>query len=480
MRKRARKIFWGCMTVFLLGAGMLFLTRLTDPGDADKKNAEFMKDSELYDVLFFGNSHMTYAVYPLELWNDHGIASYNLGSYGNPLPTTYWTVKNALNESNPKLVVVDCYSVEREEKEGSFTHWQTDHLPLRADKIRMINDVVEDPEERLEYFWRFAAYHSRWWDLDQDDFEKKRNEQKGAEIAYGVVLNEKIQPRPQNVVEMDSTGGRYLRQIIECCQEKKTEILLIYLPYSVHEDGWQDALYAERIAREYDVPYLNFLDLSVINPAIDCSDEASHLNGSGGRKVTEYLGQYIKEHYEIADRRGEEAYAQWNADYKRYTDDKIDALRESETLDRFLMTLADPAFSCCVYVDGDSRIWEYEQYVELVRNLAPEYAFEALEKAVGQQEDYFLIIDRKSGVVAEYSGKEEGELETSFGRLLYTEEQNGQKALYLGASRENLLGNAEEDAEDLTVRVFAIDNRDGAVAVGGGFEETFRAAVPVR
>lgn len=480
MKKRARAFFWVCMTVVLFAAGMLFLTRLTDPGNAYKKNAEFMKDSAAYDVLFFGNSHMIYAVYPLELWNDYGMTSYNLAGFGSPLPATYWTLKNALHEANPKLVVVDCYSVERDDKAGSFTHWQTDHLPLSVDKVRMINDVVEDPENRLEYFWRFAAYHDRWRDLDQDDFEKKINEQKGAEIAYSVVPNEEIRQRPQTVVETDSIGGKYLRQIIEYCQEKQIEILLTYLPYSAQENGWQGALYAEQIAQEYGVPYLNFLDQSVVDLAVDCSDEASHLNGSGGRKVTAYLGQYIKEHYDIADHREEEAYAHWNADYERYTDDKIVALQESESLDRFLMTLADPAFSCCIYVDGESRIWDYERYAALVRNLAPEYAFEALEQAVGQQEDYFLVIDHKGGVIADYSGKEGGELGTSFGGLVYAEEPNGQKALYLGDSRENLLVNEEDDAEDLTVQVFAIDNRDGVVAARGEFAETFRAAVPVR
>ena len=38
----------------------------------------FLEEPELYDVLFFGDSQFMNAVLPLEMWEDYGIAGYNL------------------------------------------------------------------------------------------------------------------------------------------------------------------------------------------------------------------------------------------------------------------------------------------------------------------------------------------------------------------------------------------------------------------
>ena len=255
MGKRAKGLFWGGVAVFLFAAGIRFLTKLSDPGYAYSKNRDFIEHSDSYDVLFFGNSHMANGVFPMELWNDYGIVSYNLAGFGLPMPAIYWVMKNALDESEPALVIIDCYNLASEEKAGrkEMLHAQTDHLPLSFHKIQMINDLIQEPGERLEFIWNFAAYHDRWWDLDQADFEGKVNVQKGAEIAFDVVSPNKMAQRPEKTVEVDSVGVEYLRRMIEECQNRNIEVMLTYLPFPASEEDWEEALYVEDIAREYEV-----------------------------------------------------------------------------------------------------------------------------------------------------------------------------------------------------------------------------------
>lgn len=480
MRKIAKGLFWGCMTAVLLAAGLRFLTNLTEPRDAYYKNKEFVEDCERYEVLFFGNSHMADAVFPMELWHDYGMISYNLAGFGLSIPSSYWVMKNALDLSNPELIVLDCYTVSLDVKDDEdahrkgMLHGQIDHLPLNANKIRMVCDLMEKPEDRLQFIWKFAAYHDRWWDLEQEDFEESINIQKGAKLAVDVKPPREMAAKPKQAAELESVGVEYLRRTIAECQSREIEILLTYLPFPASEENWQEALCVERIAQEYGVPCINFLDLSVADLEIDCADENSHLNGSGGRKVTDYIGQYIKEHYKVDDHRGEETYRDWEEDYGRYTDYKRDTIRDLESLDKWLMMLADPAFSGCIYVDGESRMWDYEQYVKQVQNLAPGFAFPSLEKAAGQGEDYFLLIDNKNGVMIDYCGADGGETDTSFGRVVYLEKEDGQKALYLGDSEENLLIDPNADGKCLTVQGVVIDNRNGAVVSRAEFGETFR------
>ena len=409
MKRRAKALVWGCVGVLFFWIGILFLTRLTDPGYAYSKNVEFMEDSERYDVLFFGNSHMANGVYPMELWNDYGIVSYNLAGFGNRIPTTYWGMENALDVAYPQLVVIDCHNVRADEKMGrkEMLHPQVDHLPLNAKKVRMICDLMEEPEDRLEFFWDFDAYHDRWWDLDQADFERVINVQKGAEIAFDVVPPSEMAQKPEKPVDIKSVGVEYLRRMIEECQSRNIEILLTYLPFPASEKEWQEALYVEQLAQEYEVAYIDFLDMQVVDLEVDCSDKNSHLNGSGGRKVTAYIGQYIEEHFEIADHRAEDAYADWNEDYRRYTEYKLGIMEDLESLDKYLMMCADPAFDYCIYVNGKADIWKQNgMYLPLLDNVSRGGA-KCLEQAASSESDYLMIVKKEeTGGCQEFLGVE--------------------------------------------------------------------------
>ncbi len=465
MGKRAKGLFWGGVAVFLFAAGIRLLTKLSDPGYAYSKNRDFIEHSDSYDVLFFGNSHMANGVFPMELWNDYGIVSYNLAGFGLPMPAIYWVMKNALDESEPALVIIDCYNLASEEKAGrkEMLHAQTDHLPLSFHKIQMINDLIEEPGERLEFIWNFAAYHDRWWDLDQADFEGKVNVQKGAEIAFDVVSPNKMAQRPEKAVEVDSVGVEYLRRMIEECQNRNIEVMLTYLPFPASEEDWEEALYVEDIAREYEVSYINFLDLSVVDLAVDCSDKNSHLNGSGGRKVTAYIGKYIDEHYNIADHRGEGAYAGWEEDYRQYTRYKLDVMAQTETLDKYLMMLADPAFDCCIYVDGEAGIWrQNEMYMPLVENIAGERT-EKLSQAVTSGGDYFLMVDNKRRGLNENVDGKQFSIETSFGNVHYGMDEKGNRTLFLQDGETDYFLKTSQ-GNNVAVQIVVINSADGSIA----------------
>lgn len=464
MKKKLALLFWGCMGVVFCVFGIRFLTELTEPGYAYIKNKDFMDNSGTYDVLFFGNSHMANGVYPMELWHNQGIASYNLAGFGNQIPATYWVMKNALNRSNPELVVVDCHNLKAEEKVArkEMLHAQIDCLPLDKNKWQMICDLMEDPQDRLEFIWDFTLYHDRWSDLDQADFEREINRQKGAEIAVDVVPPREMADRPAETIEFDSVGAVYLRRIIEECRNQDKNLLLTYLPFPASEEEWQEALYAGRLAEEYDVPYINFLDLPVVDLTVDCSDANSHLNGSGGRKVTDYLGQYIGQHYDIADHRGEAEYSGWDEEYRRYTDYKLAVMGSLEALDKYLMMLADPAFDCCIYINGEAGVWlRSGMYLPLVDNMSAN-GLKRLEEADASGEDYFLVVDRQSGQIYESLGEESLQVQCAFGKVRYESGEDGRKRLFLQDGEENYLCVTSQGSE-AAVQIFVWERDNGAV-----------------
>ena len=79
---------------------------------------------------------------------------------------------------------------------------------------------------------------------------------------------------------------------------------------------------AERAA-EYGVPFIDY-NLMYEELGMDFSADMAddgHLNAPGAAKFTSYFGNYLSEHYDIPDHRGEEAYETWEKDadyiYKR-------------------------------------------------------------------------------------------------------------------------------------------------------------------
>lgn len=119
-------------------------------------------------------------------------------------------------------------------------------------------------------------------------------------------------------------AGKYMDRIVELCQEKGIPLLLVEIPST---DSWNLAKSqtTQAYAQEKGLP---FIDLNYVMEGFDfdwmlhTSDNGDHLNVWGAEAVTAYLGRYISEHYEIPDRRGDDAYAQWEADVLIYEADK--------------------------------------------------------------------------------------------------------------------------------------------------------------
>ncbi|MBQ9644464.1 MAG: SGNH/GDSL hydrolase family protein, partial [Lachnospiraceae bacterium] len=65
-----------------------------------------------------------------------------------------------------------------------------------------------------------------------------------------------------------------------------------------------------------------------IDGLTDYYDNRAHTNALGSEKVTAYLGQYLREHYDLPDRRGDAAYASWDEAYARWQSEHAEAVRE--------------------------------------------------------------------------------------------------------------------------------------------------------
>lgn len=468
MRKNV-KFFVSCFIFLCLLITLLNrMASLVERKDSYSKYQDFYEQEKEFDVLFLGTSHVIRGIFPMELWNDYGIVSYNMSNHAETLPETYWVLRNSLDYKTPKLVVIDLYKIPLNEKISTdeetgellkeYLHDYMDSVPLSWTKIQAIWDLLP-AEHRLEFLFDFSMYHERWNVLGQGDFVKERSLEKGAEAYVGIVSTEEPEKTPiDNRMEEDTLGKQYLCKMIELCQERNIQVLLTYIPYGdiTEEDRmWANSGYL--IAEQYGIPYENLLEVeNLLDYEIDCSDRNSHLNISGGRKVTEYLGAYILENYQFPDRRNDEAYVDWFSDYQKYMEEKIESISMEENLYDYLLQLNDESISCCYYVRPDSIIYEDELAMKLLDNIGKIYR---LHEAREKNESYLVFIDNYDGRVYEFVGDEEFKESVRFGLFDYYTDENGEKRLHIEYSEDNYLTDSKERPSDLHVLVF--DNATG-------------------
>lgn len=431
-----------CAVLALAVAGV---SRVLMRKESITRYTPMFEQAEDFDVLFMGNSHMTNGVFPMELWRDYGITSYNAAGYGNTVPVSYWAMVNALDYVKPKLIVIDTLDVGRGDKlsgSGGDVHTTFDCYPLTQNKIRAIEDLMDNPttvddngtpftELKWEYYFPLGKYHERWNELGEQDFNPQMTTQLGAVAMIGVA-----EPNDYDIIwddeyeEESGHGYIYLRRMIEECQLRGIEVLLVHLPYPATQQQQQSANTARHIAEGYGVDLIDFVNIDqVADYETDCYDPYSHLNASGAQKVTDYLGRYITEHYDIADRREDPSVAHWHENYSRYMQTKREHLENCGDLGNMLMLLHDASFSAVVHLPEGSAAYDSDKLMLLLQNTAREHVFEEdmfskysnslfplerLDEAAQSGEAYTLIIDRENGLT-EWVGTQDARCETSFG-----------------------------------------------------------------
>jgi len=405
-----------CLTVAILAG----LTDIVESKSSLEKYTQFFEQEADFDVLFLGSSKVINAVLPMELWNDYGIVSYNMGGHSNTIPVSYWVLRNALEYTTPKCVVMDCMGTQWDNmiyQNFEYSHLSFDAFPPSPAKIQAVFDLVV-PEEwddvqakRLELLWNFSIYHSRWNEVNSYDFHPYFTYQKGAEPRADVCIPvEMAEVSPDARNALDTVGMEYLIKTIELCREQGITLILVHLPYPANESDLVAANTVADVAESYGVEYINFLTMDTVDYQTDMHDPDSHLNPSGAFKITDYLGRLLSEQYGIPDQRNHPDYQSWYEDAKQYHQEKVSLFAKASSAWCYWMLLSDDDFSFVAEL-SEQDLQQDEVLTALVRNagIQPEQV----------KGTCILAADRNSGAVTylDYETLLQGAAETALGTL---------------------------------------------------------------
>lgn len=303
---------------------------LSNPHNDTVKIGGFHNEPQnTFDVITFGSSHAYCTVNPLVMWRDAGIPSYVFSSEGQPIDATYYYIKEALKTQSPKVAVIELYMLtsSKEYPEEMAAHDAVDYLPLSENKIDLINTIVPH-DMRINYYFNFMKYHSRWQALSSQDFDM--HFKKDVDIFRGYAF---IKERNRDIVsngvyntaapvEISDKNLEYLQKIVQLSQERHFNLVFLVAPFmpNAREAGIFKSI--RSFADQNQVAMLDmnrmYKELNFYEPGLFC--DGNHLNCYGSEKVSSYLAGYLKEKFDLADKRSDSCYSTWNSDLPYYAE----------------------------------------------------------------------------------------------------------------------------------------------------------------
>lgn len=340
-----------------------------NPGITGMKSF-YMQENDSIDVIFVGSSVVFDGINTGVLWNEQGIAAFDLAGAAQPIWNSYFFINEALKTQSLKLVVLEVYAsgITEDYLDSSRVIGNNFGLKLSPDYIDSL-EASSEKEGRFDYLLRFPTYHTRYEELSKTDFQEYNKNYKGFQYLTGSRV-ESVRPEgfeTDETGEMTEKNEVYLRKICELCRDKKVPLLLIKTPYQADLEETKIFNRAAKIAAEYDVPFVNFNyyydDMGISFPTHFY--DTFHLNGKGSEIFTSYLAEYLKENYEIPDRRGEDGYETYDIMSKEsylsksYNESVVDAC----DLETFISLIQNPDYVTVYSLSGDC--WDMTNYDEV-------------------------------------------------------------------------------------------------------------------
>lgn len=179
--------------------------------------------------------------------------------------------------------------------------------------------------ERIEFFFPFIRYHSRWNSLKKEDFHYSLNGMKGGSTYSGYLKTVNDVSESYSLTSCRTELPDYLQtsleELLDYCDKEQIKILFVTAPQSKNDEyllGLYNSVNDLVSLRGY--PVLNMME-HINEIGLDFTKDyynANHTNVHGAIKTTEYLSQYLIKNYGFKSKKGNLNYKEWELAYEKY------------------------------------------------------------------------------------------------------------------------------------------------------------------
>lgn len=297
----------------------------------DRFSGFYAEKNNTLDIVMIGSSPVFPYYAAPKLWGETGIAMYPLASNMQRPAAVKYLVEEAEKSQSPQLYIFEMrmFTVADEylRSNMAYTRGVTDNMTYSLHRIKTVKALVpeEEVESMLPYYLDIMKYHTNWKMLALPSewgnmFYHKKSPYKG------YTFRDEVGPQPmpdcgkaEGTIPIPEEQEEYLWDLLNTLRSMDQEALFIVSPYGESLEEQQMFNYIEEIVASYDYEFLNmnnyYEEIGIVFEE-DFADYGSHTNAVGAEKCTDFLENYLLEHYEFTDKRGDAVYVSWDQAYQ--------------------------------------------------------------------------------------------------------------------------------------------------------------------
>jgi len=306
----------------LLSYALYVLVPKYDYGICSMTNL-YRQEENTVDVLVLGTSLAYAGVNTNVLWEEYGIAAYDLCCAEQPYWISYAYLREALKTQQPRAIVLDAkastYKEEYSKRGRTFLSTTGIADPLM--RLSAIRDSVPR-KDFMSFVLGFPQLHSYYPEIRAENFAyPPDNAGRGFDWKGYIESTEtEKHSRPslvwaQTRKPLGSRQEEYLRKILGLARQEGIPVMIVGIP---NPDYASDHLFYNSlwdVADEYGAAHINYNDPQIRFGLTytSCFSDWQHLNVKGSILFSRQLGADLKRLFDLPDRRGEARYHSWEA-----------------------------------------------------------------------------------------------------------------------------------------------------------------------
>lgn len=337
MKKNSGKVCIKAILILVLCAVFVgFLASANEVLLRKEDNRYYILDKELerldeqYDLQVYGSCH-AYSSFNTQWVRDElGITCYNMSNPGETLPVTYLRMYERFKKDTPEVAVVELWGLNPYETYspaslnlGAYMTTNLERMPLSWEKLKVIADfdtlsfldenfaahkyrnrLLEGQLKTLDFNYTYQEARTQYrmqmlWLYDEMDNRLAR----AGYLSYEpkpVPEYSELQPqiREDDLLPVEEDIMKYVKKIIELCEQYGVELIFYRVPYISTENELRKANYFAAFCEENQVPFWDLEKELQWDYQWDFFD-LYHLSRYGAQKTTEFLMDKMKAAFEL-------------------------------------------------------------------------------------------------------------------------------------------------------------------------------------
>lgn len=296
-------------TLLLSALSYCFMPKNNDPKSSMRNFSArgfYGEPKNSLDIIAIGNSNIASDFSPMELWKQYGYTGYVCGEPSQTTFEAYTMLSEVLSCQKPKVVLL--------EVEGAF--------PLSG-RMDTFNRYVNS---NLKRTFPLIEYHNNWKNISVNKLAAPPR-YTWTSPTQGYWFTKKVKPfdgtqhqtQSHTADNVDAITRTQMNAFLKLCKKNNAKLVLVYMPTTYN---WNMRRH-DQIAHYAKANGLPFIDLNTcmrdygLDWQMDTADGV-HLNYSGAKKTTRFVGAYLNRNYKLPDHRTDTSYSRWDKKYKDY------------------------------------------------------------------------------------------------------------------------------------------------------------------